>query len=253
MLTVNAGGIFDVDEIFLWLRNKNACIKANKNNGARNDTFIIHDGAFVMHLFSHLLIYSSFLIHHWMCCFKPCVLNAHCLRPTCRQQGKHPQAFVTSFSVFSVLFITERLIISKSKTDDFIMHMWIIRPSVGSSTEWGSALHQQLQFFITMEINSNVHRVLFSEFIYCFPVAGFPQIWWKICTHSIFYASVIWEPSDKHKLEKCMMKATFIKAKIIMPQSAHGDLKHNFHLPHILHFSPLSLSVPVSPSSRDNH
>lgn len=61
MLTVNAAGVFDVDEIFLWLRNKNAWIKANKNNGAGNDTFIIHDGASAIHLFFHLLIYYFYL------------------------------------------------------------------------------------------------------------------------------------------------------------------------------------------------
>lgn len=83
MLTVSAGGVFDVDEIFLWLRNKNAWIKANKNNGAGNDTFIIHDGAFAIHLFFHLLIYY-FLFIIGSCAvsrrvvasqFKLCILN----------------------------------------------------------------------------------------------------------------------------------------------------------------------------------
>lgn len=83
MLTVNAGGVFDVDEIFLWLRNKNAWIKANKNNGAGNDTFIIHDGAFAIYLFFHLLIYY-FLFIIRSCAvsrrmvasqFKQCILN----------------------------------------------------------------------------------------------------------------------------------------------------------------------------------
>lgn len=111
------------------------------------------------------------------------------------------------------------------------------------------ALHPQLHsFIITMEINLNVcQSQSFFEFIYCFPVAeNYPNLM-KMCTHSIFYASVIWEPSDKHKLEKCMVKASFIKAKIITKQSALRDLKHNFHLPQILHFSPLSLAVPGPP------
>lgn len=114
------------------------------------------------------------------------------------------------------------------------------------------ALHKQLHSFITMEINLNVYQsqsLFFGEgnLYIAFQWQKIAQIWWKMCTHSIFYASVIWEPSDEHKLEKCMVKASFIKAKIITKQSALGDLKHNFHLVHILHFSHLSLSVPGSP------
>lgn len=101
---------------------------------------------------------------------------------------------------------------------------------------------------ITMEINLHVCQTqAFFECIYCFPVAGnFPNLM-KMCTYSIFYASVIWEPSDEHKLEKCMVKASFIKAKIITKHPALGDLKYNFHLLQIFHFSPLSLSVPGLP------
>ncbi len=101
---------------------------------------------------------------------------------------------------------------------------------------------------ITMKINLHAYqKQAFSEFIYCFPVAGkFPNLM-KMCTYSISYASVIWEPSDKRKLEKCMVKASFIKAKIITQQWALRDLKYNFHLLQILHFSPLSLSVPGLP------
>lgn len=62
MLTVSAGGVFDVDEIFLWLRNKNAWIKANKNNGAGNDTFIIHDRGFVIYLFFSIYLFVFLLI-----------------------------------------------------------------------------------------------------------------------------------------------------------------------------------------------
>lgn len=123
----------------------------------------------------------------------------------------------------------------------------------GSSavTDCEVALHKQVHSFITIEINLNVYRSQFLFFFLNLCIAfqwqKIAQIWWKMCTHSIFYASVIWEPSDEHKLGKYMVKASFIKAKIITKQSALKDLKHNFHLLHILHFSPLSFSVPGSP------
>lgn len=131
----------------------------------------------------------------------------------------------------------------------------VLLKDAGSSTvtDCEVALYKQLHSVITMEINLNVYQSQFLFFLFfwnlcvAFQWQKIAQIWWKMCTHSIFYASVIWEPSDKHKLEKCMVKASFIKAEIITKQSARRDLKHNFHLLHILHFSPLSLSVPGPP------
>lgn len=112
----------------------------------------------------------------------------------------------------------------------------------------GALLRLPHSSVITMEINLHVCQTqAFFEFIYCFPVAGnFPNLM-KMRTYSIFYASVIWEPSDEHKLEKCMVKASFIKAKIITKHWALRDLKYNFHLLQIFHFSLLSLFVPGLP------